>query len=70
VGRRVNHGSTYEHVGPDSPDFFVSLGFDDLAGLHTYLGHPAHEELASRFAYSLKSGWIFDFESAAIDRMA
>jgi hypothetical protein len=69
MGRRVNRGSTYEHVGPDSPDFLVSIGFDDLAGLNAYLRHPAHEELASRFTQSLKAGWIFDFESSSIDEI-
>src|SRR3990172_4199264 len=48
VGRRITHGAAYEATAPDSADFLVSIGFDDLAGLQAYLRHPAHEELAVR----------------------
>jgi hypothetical protein len=63
VGRRVTHGAGYENTAPDSADFVVSIGFDDLAGLQTYLRHPAHGELAARFYQSLSSALIYDFES-------
>jgi len=62
VGRRVTHGAAYEIAAPDSADFVVSIGFDDLAGLQTYLRHPAHGELAARFYQSLSSALIYDFE--------
>ena len=62
IGRRVTHGAAYEIAAPDSADFVVSIGFDDLAGLQTYLRHPAHEELAARFYQSLSSALIYDFE--------
>jgi hypothetical protein len=62
VGRRVIHGAAYETAAPDSADFVVSIGFDDLAGLQTYLQHPAHSELAARFYQSLSSALIYDFE--------
>jgi stress responsive alpha/beta barrel protein len=62
IGRRVTHGAAYEAAAPDSADYVASIGFDDLAGLQTYLGHPAHEELAARFYRSLSSALIYDFE--------
>ena len=33
VARRVRHGAGYETRAPDSADFLISLGFDDLDGL-------------------------------------
>ena len=62
IGRRITHGAAYEATAPDSADFLVSIGFDDLAGLQAYLRHPAHEELAVRFYQSLSSSLIYDFE--------
>ena len=67
VGRRVLHGARYETAAPDSADFMVSIGFDDLAALQTYLGHPAHVELAARFYQSLSSALVYDFEEGGID---
>lgn len=67
VGRRITHGAAYEMAAPDSADFVVSIGFDDLAGLQTYLGHPAHGELAARFYESLSSALIYDFELVGAD---
>ena len=62
VGRRLTHGAAYETAAPDLADYVASIGFDDLAGLQTYLRHPAHEELAARFYQSLSSALIYDFE--------
>jgi hypothetical protein len=62
IGRRITHGAAYEAGVPDYADFMVSLGFDDLSGLQTYLRHPAHEQLAVRFYQSLSSALIYDFE--------
>lgn len=62
VGRRFTHGAAYETDAPDSAEYVASIGFDDLAGLQTYLRHPAHAELAARFYRSLSSALIYDFE--------
>ena len=67
VGRRVAHGAAYEAAAPDSADFMVSIGFDDLAGLQAYLRHPAHEELAARFYRSLSSALVYDFEGSGLE---
>ena len=64
VGRRVTHGAAYESSAPDSADIFVSIGFDDLAGLQTYLRHPAHVELGARFGQALSAALVYDFEDA------
>ena len=65
IGRRVQHGAAYETAAPDSADFMVSIGFENLSDLQTYLRHPAHEELADRFYKSLSSALIYDFELEA-----
>ena len=62
VGRRVTHGARYETGMPDTADYVIALAFDDLAGLHTYLGHPAHQELGARFNQSLSAALVYDFE--------
>ena len=65
VGRRVVHGAGYEQTAPDAADYFMSIDFDDLAGLQAYLRHPAHEDLGARFNQSLKSALVYDFEVGA-----
>lgn len=67
VGRRVMHGAGYEATAPDSADYMVLLAFDDLAGLQTYLRHPAHEPLGQLFNQSLSSALVYDFESGGIE---
>jgi hypothetical protein len=69
AGRRLMHGAAYETSGPDSAEFMIAIGFDDLAGLQTYLRHPAHEILAARFYQSLDSALIYDFEAGAIEEL-
>ena len=61
-GRRVVHGAGYEQQAPDIVDFLIVLDFDDLAGLQTYLQHPAHAELGDRFNQACSSGLIYDFD--------
>jgi stress responsive alpha/beta barrel protein len=67
VARRLRHGAGYETRAPDSADYLISLGFDDLEGLQRYLDHPAHEDVATRFNQSLNSALIYDFESVRLD---
>jgi Stress responsive A/B Barrel Domain len=70
VGRRVKHGAGYEAAAPDSADYLAAIDFDDLAGLQAYLRHPAHVELGVRFATSLSSAMVFDFEIGSARDMA
>ena len=62
IGRRIRHGAGYEQTSPDAADVLAAIDFDDLAGLQTYLRHPAHEELGARFGQSLSSALVYDFE--------
>ena len=69
VGRRVTHGAQYEQGAPDVADFLILIDFDDLAGLQTYLRHPAHEAVAAHFQRLVESGWVYDFETAEAVRL-
>src|SRR5262245_42169031 len=66
AGRRVTHGALYEQTAPDAADLMISIDFDDLAGLQTYLRHPAHEAVGAAFGRLLDSGWVYDFEMGAL----
>jgi hypothetical protein len=61
VGRRVKHGAGYEALMTTDLDYAAVLEFDDLAGLHDYLEHPAHAALGRRFMQSLQSSAIYDY---------
>jgi hypothetical protein len=69
VGKRLLHGAGYEQEVPDTADYLAILEFDNLAGLHAYLGHPAHEELASKFRGALRSALIYDFEAGGLEML-
>jgi hypothetical protein len=69
VGRRVTHGARYETGMPDTAEYVIALAFDDLAGLQTYLGHAAHEELGARFSQSLSAALVYDFEVGGIEEL-
>ena len=70
VGRRVTFGAGYEQTSPDAADFMAVIDFDDLAGLQTYLRHPAHEALGARFRQSLSSALVYDFEAGGEEFLA
>jgi hypothetical protein len=69
VGRRVRHGAGYEQSAPDAADFLAAIEFDDLAGLQTYLSHPAHEELGARFGQSLSAALVYDYEMGGVEAL-
>src|ERR1700730_2323274 len=69
VGRRVIHGAGYEASAPDAADYVAILDFDDLAGLQTYLRHPAHEELGSKFGQLLSAAMVYDFQAGPLDAL-
>ena len=66
IGKRITHGAGYEQTAPDM-DYVASIDFDDLAGLQTYLRHPAHVELGARFGQSLSGALVHDFEVGGIE---
>jgi hypothetical protein len=67
IGRRIVHGAGYEQTAPNTADYLVVIDFNDLAGLQTYLQHPAHEELSARFSEALSSAMVYDFEAGGMD---
>jgi hypothetical protein len=62
AGRRVTHGRPYEGLMVVDYEFVVVLEFDDMAGLHGYLEHPAHETLAARFFASFDAALMYDYD--------
>ena len=66
IGKRIVHGAAYEQAAP-AMDYVASLDFEDLAGLQTYLRHPAHVELGARFGQSLSAALVFDFEAGGVE---
>jgi hypothetical protein len=69
VGRRVTHGAGYEKTSPDAADVLAAIDFDDLAGLQTYLRHPAHDELGRLFGQSLSAAMVYDFEVGGVEAL-
>jgi stress responsive alpha/beta barrel protein len=69
VGRRIRHGAGYEATAPDAADYIAIIDFDDVAGLQTYLRHPAHAELGARFDQALSAAMVFDYEVGALDAL-
>jgi len=69
VGRRVRHGAGYEASRPDAADHAAIIEFDDVAGLQTYLSHPAHEALGACFRRSLSSAVVLDFEAGGLEML-
>ena len=68
VGRRITHGAGYERAAPDM-DYLAVIDFDDVAGLQTYLRHPAHDELGRLFGHSLSGAMVYDVESGGMDML-
>ncbi len=66
IGRRIRHGAGYEHTSPEI-DIVAVINFDDVAGLQTYLRHPAHEELGARFGQTMALAMVYDCEVGGID---
>lgn len=62
VGRKVSVGADYEQRSGEGVDVFIAIDFDDVAGLWTYLEHPAHVELGERFNRASNAALVFDFE--------
>lgn len=62
IGRRRTHGRAYEQLMHENYTHAAILEFDDLAGLKTYLEHPTHTELASRFFECFEQALMYDFD--------
>lgn len=66
IGRRVTFGAGYEQ-GVPGLEFSAIIDFDNLAGLKTYLAHPAHQDLGARFNASIAQGLVYDYELMGAD---
>ena len=62
VGRRVVHGAVYEQVMTADFPFAAVIEFENLAGLQTYLAHPAHEEVGRLFWALCAATLVYDYE--------
>lgn len=71
IGRRLVHGAGYETESVDGAgEYLAVIDFDDLAGLQTYLRHPAHDELGRRFYEVMSSAAVYDFEVGGVEEVA
>ena len=61
VGTRIVHGAAYEKLMPMDFPFAALIEFDDLAGLQTYLRHPAHERLGELFYALQDAALAYDY---------
>jgi Stress responsive A/B Barrel Domain len=66
VGTRVTHGAAYEELMPLDFPFAALVEFDDLAGLQTYLRHPAHEKLGELFYALQDAALAYDYIVEAV----
>jgi hypothetical protein len=62
IGRRRMHGRPYEQLMRENYTHAAILEFEDLAALHTYLEHPAHADLATRFFDCFEQALMYDFD--------
>ena len=70
VGRRVRHGAAYEGVMPADFEYIGLLEFEDLAGLRSYLEHPAHAELGTLFYTCNAAALAYDYDIPDTDLIA
>ena len=63
IGRRVKHSLPgYEQMMTDDYEFAVIIEFDDVAGLKSYLQHPAHAAAGQHFTTSAAKALAYDYE--------
>ncbi len=62
VGRRVRLGRSYEELTRVDLPYAAILEFDDADGVRSYLDHPAHEAISTRFFAAISDTLIYDFE--------
>lgn len=73
VGRRVTIGRAYEARAIEDYPYAALIEFDDVAGLRTYLDHPAHAGLVAQFFPNVDAAVMYDVDlaegHAAIDAL-
>jgi hypothetical protein len=66
IGSRVAAQPSYVMKGFPELPYIALVEFDDEAGLHAYLEHPAHVELGRRFNELAEAALIYDFNVEAV----
>jgi Stress responsive A/B Barrel Domain len=69
IGRRVLHGAGYETAAA-AGEYFAIIDFENMTGLQSYLGDPAHEEVGRRLYQVMSSVAVYDFEVGGIEELA
>ena len=62
IGRRRTHGRAYEQLMHENYTHVAILEFEDLEGLMTYLEHPVHAVLGTRFFECFEQALMYDFD--------
>ena len=62
IGRRIMHGRPYEQLMSVNYEYAAILEFDTLAGLTSYLAHPAHDALGALFFEAFDVALMYDYE--------
>jgi hypothetical protein len=63
VGKRVKHSLPgYEQMMRDDYEFAVTIEFDDMEGLKSYLRHPSHAAIGHHFMASSSRALAYDYE--------
>lgn len=68
VGRRVMHRVPgYEAAMREDFGYSAIVEFDDLDGLKTYLGHPAHAAIGRYFTTAAALALAYDYEMVDVN---
>lgn len=67
IGQRTRLGTPYDSMMSVDYAYAAIFEFDDEAGLHAYLDHPAHRELGELFYTCSASALAYDYV-VAVDR--
>jgi hypothetical protein len=65
IGRRVQHGRSYEQLMTVDYEYAAIIEFDSVAGLSAYLEHQAHEALGRLFFEGFEVALMYDYAMSA-----
>jgi hypothetical protein len=66
VGPRIRLGRAYEELIRTDFPYAAILEFDHLDALRSYLDHPAHEAISTRFFAAISDTLIYDYKMEGI----
>lgn len=70
IGRRLLIGRGYETQMTEHFEYSAIIEFDSEADLRTYLDHPAHADLGTRFFESSEATLVYDFVTVEPGRIS